>query len=638
MANKFKNTGLGGANPTQSFNQPNSRAVLKLALRGQLFDNSDDAGYVYPPNSQGAAAWLMRGEYRVILNDLNVKGLGKGCVSVWLTPEGVCYSVCRRRPGRGGSDTVAAAVYASVVAANTGQLLLQIGSLLDYVIDIADHYGQCDNIDNNRVAEYMEGMRRCFGPLKPPTSNIQSTSESEPRPMAWKVYDNQFQLENELRYLPFQPQMQQFQAVHLLLKDVISTGVAANMVEFTYPVKPVFAIDLGEISEGVSVCVEGNARYTISDEPFTIVYSKPGYLEVRKGGQMAGRQSQFFDVDYTRNVITLTPYSKNLGIRFIRRMKLTVRDESDRSVPEWRWESRSNRMLCGNQNGLELPEGQHDIVVMATGYVDKPVHIDTNAKIDKVTLTQRGFESSANMVPAWGGVKPGSDTSVTISGKQSNWMYGKFNLSPTSRKPKLYVSKSSPWLWVLLAGLLMGAAGVMAGHYLWKPQAQTQSVQGSGSATTPPDKSNEGQQDPKPQPSQNETGMTQAELEAADKDYLERNGRTWYRDSLQSEKYLKFFDVELPNGTLDRNINWDASMLDFMKAIKHNRLRKYVASYEEAKKKNKQPLWDVFNQYAKNLKTAVASGTVDWNTIFAQPKNTPVTSQPRKGEENDYNG
>ena len=601
MANTFRN----------ELNQQGQNILF--AYQGQLFEGSEMTTHIFPKGQD--TEWLPRNKHREFLDELGVRGFGKGCMTVWLSGSRVCYSMCRRLSGRSGSDTEAAMLCSTTVAEDTARLLSNMNSMLDDLTKIVMEKKKQSDIDDNKLAEYLNNIKDAFGKNTieeaPKTEAVQNVSKDVskqgnniPKEAAFIEYSDESSLQSVLRWLPYQSFMHRYEYVHLVHRnDRERAGV---------PMGSTKCIEIGQEQVKRSyrfalpdngVAVADGKKYLQKGDTFRLEYSKKGLVTHIQGPikLQSTSSSPYYTISETDGIIEVKPYDKErMGWVFKMRYGVRVVDSNTgKEIEKWQWVGKKAAGDNGSGNFIELDEGKYELEILASGYKKGTINVEPEDRDRFVTckLEPEGFEVKLSLIPSWGKAKGAKAEMLVVQGKQTD-VFARYHKRGI-RGITYYVSRSHPLLIVVLAALLAGGAGFYVGHLLWPIEKPVEKQE----VKIPKEEvaKESGVPNKVESPSSDKPEVTEETKEKADLAYL-NNNKNWVRDSLQSTRYLFLYDTILPN-----KVKW-SDHKDYYEEITLNEWREFVGSY---RKKDMTK----FTNEVKEIKEMQRKGNVDWNTV-----------------------
>lgn len=565
-------------------NHQSDRLQVDVAVRGQLYNQNDRIVYA---SNQKNVDWARKLPYahRDILTNIRV-GLGKQCFTIWNTSDSVCYSICQD-PKQRPNSAAAVMVKATQVATNPRGLLLCMKAMMEYILSLASG----KDINNNEMEGFQQRMLDCFmNGVKPQVVSQEKGS------MAWLEYKDIDQFENYCFGLPFQSQMNEYVCVHLVAKDdheAVGTSESLKRID----AKSIRTVYLFRQPEGganrVEVSSDNNeVDYVFSDQEFMLTYKKEGYEPKPIEHLTSSSVGKYFDKK--GNTICLKS-AEGANIVFTKKFDIRVIENSNtkKAIVGWKYKIGDTGEPRDGSNGVHLPDGRHVLHIIAAGYENGFIEINTEDRNSsrEVKLTAKGFEKQYKLKPVALSCKKG-DWFVTITGKETGLFWRRFEKAKSLRVSRIN------WVWLaILIGLFMLVGGGIGGWNYRKtvaeadPSDSTKIVIGN----TPETKI--------------ENSPVTISYEEQDIAYFNSHD-IWRLNDLKSVKWRYFFEEILTNKK-----PW--------KATNNNEL---IPEVQEAKKKITHVGWQLlykeyscslFVKMSKEIGTAVSEKReVNWNIIL----------------------
>lgn len=555
---------------------------IDIVVRGQLYNQADRIVYSSNPKNDDWARKIPY-EHRNILDELHIDSK-KQCITIWNIPDNVCYSICQDPQQRPGSAAVVM-VRASQAASNPLGLIACMKELMDYILLLeSEKY-----IDSDEIKKIRQKMIPCFDKGAKP--------QVESRPggiMAWLEYSGNDQLEKLCLFLPFQTQMKVYECVHLVDRGDHENVKNSDTLKLydAIPILPVYFFQQPDGGARVIVTVDDKeVEYVLMNQKFELTYKKNGYDNKFVNDLTSSSEVKYFDkIGYT---ICLKS-AENADIVFTKKISIVVKDENTGDpISDWKYWTKNHTKKTDGTNGVHLADGKHELHIIANGYNEKVIDIDTkdSDSIPPVRLTVKGFEKAYILKPTTLFCKQ-NGWDVTVAGKETGRFWKKFKDTQ-----KLRVSRVN-WIWLaLLIGVAMLVGGGIGGWFIRETvNLKAESSCPTGDVT---DSSHESEQKKTP------FSRTNEEHDIA---YLNSHD-VWYHDSLKSAYWISFFEITLPN----KNTPWKDSRCfkDAKDKITHWGWKMYYNSYYDNNQNYMRE--EICNVITNAIKE---ENKVDWSSVI----------------------
>ena len=479
-------------------------------------------------------------------------------------------------------------VKATQVATNPRGLLHCMKAMMEYILSLASE----KDINNNEMEGFQQRMLDCFmNGVKPHVVSQEKGS------MAWLEYKDIDQLEDYCFWLPFQSQMNEYVCVHLVAKDdheAVGTSESLKRID----AKSIRTVYLFRQPEGganrVEVSSDNNeVDYVFSDQEFMLIYKKEGYEPKPIEHLTSSSVGKYFDKK--GNTICLKS-AEGANIVFTKKFDIRVIENSNtkKAIVGWKYKIGDTGEPKDGSNGVHLPDGRHVLHIIAAGYENGFIEINTEDRNSsrEVKLTAKGFEKQCKLKPVALSCKKG-DWFVTITGKETGLFWRRFEKAKSLRVSRIN------WVWLaILIGLFMLVGGGIGGWNYRKTVAEADPSDSTKIETGDIPKN------------KNEKSSVTISFEEQDIAYL--NSHTvWRLDSLKSSTWRYFFEKILINETkwkLSNNEGLIPAVQLAKDTITHVGWQLYYKEYPSS----------LFMRMSEDLGKAVKGGNheVNWNSIL----------------------
>lgn len=441
-----------------------AKTPVRLAVKGQLYEREDSANYSYPKTDDKQWLECIPSEIRKDITSLRLNENGVECFSLWFNAGKIYYAYRRLLYGRGGSDCAMVVICSDRPVSDGSVLVTVMRDVVDYCMRLTSSL----NIDDAIIKEKLSVLS--FLPV-----SIQGTDQGarsavaagQPVPAtrknAYRTYSN----EDELVFIlenPCQSSYNRFERIMLVQKDLVSQPGIEEVGGKVNPNYIIINSPDSSLKEGKTIVEAG--------ENFCISYRKTGYNDYTTQEQRVGSPSPYFTVK--KNQIIITPASE-AKVNFKKDIRVNLKDKHGNPIANWdclvkysNGEMKSCKSLK-NPGYISLSDGLFECRFSARGFKPQNESVDTRKKDSiSLSLNSLGNEVNFHLFPAWRNPfakKPSGLIPVEASLSGSDPFYDKYRESLDGSRPYpcFYVSKSNPFIILLLMSLLMLAVGIFIG-------------------------------------------------------------------------------------------------------------------------------------------------------------------------------
>lgn len=578
--------------------------VLAVAFKGQLYKNeATTTNYVYPESNKDWSM-LLGSDPRQTISDLNING--GDCYTIKVTNRGIIYSYRRVLAGRSGSNCAMIMLLVEAPTCDGKMLAEKLKELLKYAMDQTS----ADQINQSVLNEKMASLEELFYRNRKFTVSLNDeTSESSTTNEAYFIYRSEEELFKRLES-PYQSTYKNFSCIHFVSVEFNACpSASSNLKLIETPLEKTYFF---KFPQGVS---EKNGKLFVNEnENFTLVYRKPGYIEVPVNLQLNGRSQRYFSIE-DDDVVSV--YSaEDCRVEFKRQITLTVVDDQSIPIKNWTW--KRNNVYGEVKDGMciwELPDGEYKCKIEANGFESSDYNLDTRKKqVHEVKLKSSGSSQKVYLEPLWA-KKDKTNSSyqekpITISYTKNSLFYRQFSeqLEDRNGYPTFYISRKRPMATMVFIGILALFMGVAVeycvSHFLigkkttvtyngkeYKFKGTLIKIESTNPLRVKDEDGNDvveihSDQGPVTNTNTGEQAVgtitpTVQELEEHDIKYLNKNDN-WMFDSLKSKKYSEFYEKVVFNRINYKDVNW----VDYNTIINKNWVTISGAIQEELNKGN----------------------------------------------------